>query len=85
MRRNLGIEAQVMFLMGSYDSVYFSISAVKSISDKFCEEHGTCKYSFDEIYHASLMLSDEGCVYFDSKESIRITKLGYDLYADEIG
>ena len=85
MKRNLEVEAQVMFLMGSHDSVYSSISELKSISDKFCEEHGTCKYSFDEIYHASLMLSDEGCIYFRSKESIRITRLGYDLYADEIG
>lgn len=85
MKRNLEVEAQVMFLMGSHDSVYSSISELKSISDKFSEEHGTCKYSFHEIYHASLMLSDEGCVYFDSKETLRITKIGHELYADEIG
>ena len=84
MKRKSEVEAQVMFLMGSSESIYFSISSLKDLSDKFFKEHGILEYSFDDIHHAILMRGDEGCVYFNSKESVRVTRLGYSLYAHEI-
>lgn len=85
MKRNLEVEAQVMFLMGSSDEIYLNISSLKDLSDKFFKDHGICEYSFDDIHHAILMLGDEGCLHFEGEESIRITRLGYSLYAHEIG
>jgi len=87
MKRNLNHEAQVMFLMGSYDGSRMTVADIEEQDEQFAAAHGTKAMENDEIWNAINCLIDQGAVATASKTAdyFRITFAGYSMFKEEMG